>query len=81
MRMHSLQRWIRAHEDELPDPLGLVAAVDTLRRKPGCEECLRELRSMLWAALPQPAPGVGQRVTGDRAGAAYLDTLRGTHAP
>jgi hypothetical protein len=42
-----------------------------------CEECRRQLRSLLWPLLPQPATSVEARVTPDAAGRAYLDALRG----
>ena len=75
--LQSLQRWVRGRGAQLPDALGLLAAIDTLRRKPGCVECAGELRARLWPLLPVPAAGTAARNAGGKAGQAYLDALRG----
>jgi len=59
------------------DKLGLLSAIDRVRRDPACEDCRRSLRALLWPLLPQPAAGIPARATPDAAGRAYLDALRG----
>jgi uncharacterized protein DUF4175 len=76
--LDALDRWVNAHASAAGDSLALVAASDRLRRDPKCEECRRQLRSLLWPLLPQPATSVEVRVAPDATGRAYLDALRGT---
>jgi hypothetical protein len=74
----AFERWLTAQKSSGDgDRLGLLAAIDRVRRDPACEECRRNLRSLLWPLLPQPAAGVPARTTPDAAGRAYLDALRG----
>ena len=75
-RLDSLERWVRAHSSKLPDALALLAASDRVRRDPACDECRRQLRSLLWPLLPQPATAVQSRIAPDAVGRAYLDALR-----
>ncbi len=73
--LDSLDRWLGAHASAAGDSLALVAASDRVRRDPKCDECRRQLRSLLWPLLPQPATSVETRVAPDAAGRAYLDAL------
>jgi hypothetical protein len=58
------------------DVLALIAATDRVRREPACDECRRQLRSLLWPLLLQPATVVQSRPAPDASGRAYLDALR-----
>ena len=78
--LDALDRWVDAHASAGGDSLALLAASDRVRRDPNCEDCRRQLRSLLWPLLPQPATTVDARVAPDSAGRAYLDALRGTKA-
>ncbi len=73
--LDALARWLRANEARVPDPLALSAAIDTLRRDPGCAACRAKLRGTLWSALPRPALGLTRRPAGDAVGRRYLDAL------
>jgi hypothetical protein len=74
--MESLERWVRARSSKLPDALALLAASDRVRHDSACDECRRQLRSLLWPLLPQPATAAESRVAPDSMGRAYLDALR-----
>jgi len=74
--LDAFDRWVHAHESTTGDALALLAATDRLRRDPTCDECRRQLRSLLWPLLPQPATVVQPRTAPDAAGRAYLDALR-----
>ena len=69
------ERWIAANPAQLPDPLGVLAAIDRARRDPTCVACRTQLRGVLWPALPVPAAAVAPRAAPDAAGRAYLDAL------
>ena len=73
----ALEGWVRARQESVPDALGVLAAIDGLRRDPQCEHCREELQARLWPLLPAPATGVVPRATPDAAGAAWLDALTG----
>jgi hypothetical protein len=75
--LDALDRWVSAHAGAAGDSLALLAASDRARRDPKCEECRRQLRSLLWPLLPQPATSVEARVAPNAAGRAYLDALHG----
>ena len=75
--MESLERWVRARSSKIPDALALLAASDRVRHDSACAECRRQLRSLLWPLLPQPATAVESRSAPDAVGRAYLDALRG----
>ncbi len=75
------ERWVRAHESSLPDALGLLAAVDAMRRDPDCIDCAKRLRALLWPLLPKPAAAIAPRAATDRAGQAYLDALQTGRTP
>ncbi|BDU18184.1 hypothetical protein [Lysobacter auxotrophicus] len=72
----ALDRWLRANESRVADPLSLIAAIDALRAEPACEACRRELRAQLWPLLSRPPAAVPRRDDGDAAGRRYLDALR-----
>jgi hypothetical protein len=74
--LDAFERWVHAHESTMPDALALLAAADRVRREPACEECRRQLRSLLWPLLPQPATVVQPRIAPDAGGRAYLDAMR-----
>jgi len=75
--LEALDRWVGAHAGAAGDSLALLAASDRVRRDPKCEDCRRQLRSLLWPLLPQPATSVEARIAPDAAGRAYLDALHG----
>ena len=75
----AFDRWVGARTATLPDALALLAASDRVRREPACDECRRQLRSLLWPLLTQPATAVTARTAPDALGRAYLDSL-GTRA-
>ena len=72
----ALDRWLRANESRVADPLSVIAALDALRAEPGCEPCRNELRAQLWPLLSRPPATVQRRGDGDAAGRRYLDALR-----
>ncbi len=73
--LDALSRWLATSGARLPDRLALAGAIDTARRQPGCTGCRERLRSVLWQALPRPAPGLARRDGGDAIGRRYLDAL------
>ncbi len=79
--LDSLERWLRANEARVPDPLAWAGAIDALRREPACLSCRDALRALLWTALPRPAAQVPRRDAGDARGQRYLDALRQEPAP
>ncbi|MFN3668203.1 MAG: DUF4175 family protein [Brevundimonas sp.] len=76
LRLDLLDRWVRANRDRLADPLALLAAIDTVRAEPGCLDCRRRLRALLWTALDRPAASVRRREVPGTRGQRYLDALR-----
>lgn len=72
----ALERWLRANQARLADPLAFVAAIEALRADPACVPCRRDLRALLWPLLPRPAAMVPRRDDGGDAGRRYLDALR-----
>jgi len=72
----ALDRWLRANESRVADPLSLIAAIDALRAEPACVPCRRELRAQIWPLLSRPPASVQRRDDGDAAGRRYLDALR-----
>ncbi len=71
----ALERWIGTNQARIPDPLALVAALDGVRREPGCARCRAALRGQLWSVLDRPAPNVARRDGGDAADRRYLDAI------
>jgi hypothetical protein len=76
LRLDALARWVTANQTRLADPLALSAQIDTVRNEPGCLECRRKLRALLWTALERPPAGVLRRAPADARGRRYLDALR-----
>jgi len=76
LRLDALERWARDNRARLPDALGLIAAIDTVRADPDCLACRRTLRARLWAALQPPPAQVRRRETPRAQGRRYLDALR-----
>jgi hypothetical protein len=72
------EAWIRARENRLPDALGVLAAIDRVRRDPACDACRRQLDALLWPLLPVPAVAGALRPAPDASGQAYLDALQAT---
>ena len=75
-QLQALERWLRANESRVRDPLAFVAAIDAVRGDPQCIACRRTLRSLLWTALSRPPAHVPRREQGDASGTRYLDALR-----
>lgn len=69
------ETWLTAHQANLSDALGVLAAIDRARREPACVECRKELRSLLWSVLPTPAAGSTPRPAPDVVGRRYLDAI------
>ncbi|HEU0152241.1 MAG TPA: hypothetical protein VFQ84_02720 [Arenimonas sp.] len=67
--------WLAENEARVADPLSLLAAIDALRRDPGCAECRATLRARLWPLLPREAAMAPPRTTPDARGQAYLEAL------
>jgi hypothetical protein len=76
LALDALDRWVRENRGRLADPLALGAAIDTVRNEPGCLECRRRLRALLWSALERPPVAVSRREAPGRRGQRYLDALR-----
>lgn len=73
--LDDLQRWLRANEGRVADPLSLLAAIERLRADPRCAECRSALRGQLWRALQQPPVAIPRRDAIDAQGRRYLDAL------
>ena len=74
--LDGVERWLRANERRVPDALGVIAAIDSVRNEPGCISCRQLLRSRLWPLLPRPPSHPVPRAKPDRSGQAYLDALQ-----
>jgi hypothetical protein len=72
-----LESWVRRNPDEATDSLGLLAAIDALRRSPDCVACRGELEARLWPLLPKPATSVIPRAPAGAAERAWLEALAG----
>ena len=75
--LSALEAWVRTNGERLPDPLAITAALDAVRRDPGCGACRQRLRGVLWTAMERPEAEVLRRRTPDATGARYLDRLAG----
>ncbi|MBS7457487.1 DUF4175 family protein [Coralloluteibacterium stylophorae] len=74
--LEAAQAWTMAHRDELSDPLGLLAAIDTVRAEADCEDCRARLQAALWRELPEAVPAPPARPVVDAAGGRYLQALQ-----
>jgi hypothetical protein len=74
--LDGVERWLRANERHVPDALGVIAAIDSVRNEPACGSCRQLLRSRLWPLLPRPSAHPAPRTKPDRSGQAYLDALQ-----
>lgn len=79
--LDGLERWLRQNEARVPDPLAFVAAIDAVRNDPQCQACRRQLRALLWTALPRTRAQVPRRAEGDATGRRYLETLHKVGTP
>ncbi|MBB6257682.1 hypothetical protein FHT05_002266 [Xanthomonas arboricola] len=69
-------QWLQAQQERLQDPLGLAAAVETLRAEPDCVSCRAQLRAQVWRTLVAPPAPLHRRAPADARGQRYLDALR-----
>ncbi|WP_029414761.1 DUF4175 family protein [Brevundimonas bacteroides] len=76
LNLEALDSWVRQNPGRIADPLALRAAIDTVRAEPGCADCRRRLRALLWTAIQPPATAVDRRPTPPARGRRYLDVLR-----
>ena len=74
--LEGLERWVRGNSSHLNDPLGLIAAIDTLRAEPRCGDCRRVLRGLLWEAMGAGPARVERREAPNRRGRRYLEQLQ-----
>ncbi len=74
--LEELAAWLRAPATLLPDALGLIGAVDELRRQPDCAQCRTRLLDQLWPLLPNPPTATRSRSAPDATGRRYLDRLQ-----
>jgi hypothetical protein len=74
--LDALERWVRGASGRLEDPLGLIAAIDTLRAEPGCADCRLALRALLWDAMGATPARVERRDAPNRRGRRYLEALQ-----
>jgi hypothetical protein len=73
--LDALQGWALRNENDVPDAMGLLVAIDRLRRDRQCTTCRDALAERLWPLVPAPATAVVPRAAPDETGAAYLDAL------
>jgi hypothetical protein len=73
--LEAFEDWLRARSRTLPEALSLIAAVDEVRRQPGCDACRARLLDQLWAALPDPAAATRLRDAPADSGRQYLDRI------
>jgi len=74
--LEALERWLGANPSRVADPLAFVAAIDGVRRDPGCASCRNTLRGLLWSVLPRPPAAVSRRDEEGESGRRYLQALR-----
>ncbi len=73
--LDGLEVWLAANPGRAADPLAIAAAIDDLRRDPGCIACRMALRGQLWTVLARPPAGVARRAGPDAMGRRYLGAL------
>lgn len=54
LNFNALNEWINTHQDDMPDVLSLLAALDSLQQKPQCRSCRADVRKHLWPYVPKP---------------------------
>jgi len=74
--LNGVERWLRANEKRVPDALGVIAAIDSVRNEPECGACRKVLRNRLWPLLRRPPVQPAPRIQPDRSGQVYLDALQ-----
>lgn len=74
LRLDVLEAWALENQNQIADGLGLLAAIDAVRRDPACADCRQALRGALWASL-EASPRAPRRAGADAAGQRYLDAL------
>lgn len=77
-QLAALEAWLRTAPAGVDDRLAFAAALDALRRDPGCADCRETLRGLLWRAQVRPAAAVAPRPAATAEGRRYLDALRMT---
>lgn len=73
--LDALQGWAVRNANDVPDAMGLLLAIDRLRRDRTCSTCRDALAARLWPLVPPPATAVVPRAAPDESDAAYLDAL------
>jgi len=76
----SLEAWLRTDASRGVDALSFAAAIDAVRRDPGCVACRASLRALVWTALKPPPPHVARRPEAGVTGRRYLEALSGEPA-
>ncbi len=71
-----LESWVGSNSARIRDPLGVLAAVDALRREPTSRKRREQLRSALWVVLTRPPTQVRRRDDGGELGRRYTRGLR-----
>lgn len=71
-----LTGWVRANGARIRDPLGVLAAIDALRREPDSRSRREQLRGALWVVLTRPPAQVRRRDDGGEVGRRYTRGLR-----
>ncbi len=74
--LDALDAWLKISAMTVPDALGLIGAVDELRRQPDCARCRSRLLDQLWPLLPNPPTATRSRQSSDDSGRRYLDLLQ-----
>lgn len=72
----ALAAWLAANGARAADPLAVLAANDAYLRDPGCDDCRRRLRALLWDLATPPPAAPRPRTGADDTGLRYLDALR-----
>lgn len=71
-----LAGWVRSNSARIRDPLGVLAAIDAVRREPRARERRETLRGQLWVVLTRPPARVRRREDGGEMGRRYSQSLR-----
>jgi len=79
--LNSLEAWLQTDAGHRVDALAFEAAIDAVRRDPGCAACRASLRRLVWTALKPPPPHPARRAEADAMGRRYLEALSREQAP